>query len=193
MRTIKTAILLFVSLWITTGLIYPMVVTIVGQLAFPEQATGSLIRGGDGTAVGSHWIGQPFSDPKYFWSRPSATADFPYNPMASGGSNLGPTNKDLLKQVAERVKSLEESGLPRPVPSDMVLASGSGLDPHISLESALRQASRVAKARRMEEGRLRQLLQDHGEGRQWGFLGEPRVNVVELNLALDKLEKARGR
>lgn len=193
MRTIKTALLLFISLWITTGVVYPAVVTLIGQLAFPKQAAGSLLRKSDGTVAGSRWIGQPFSDPKYFWSRPSATSDFPYNPMASGGSNLGPTNKDLLKQVEERIKSLREAGLPGPVPSDLVLASGSGLDPHIGLEAALLQIPRVAKARQVTEDRLRQLLQDHWEGRQWGFLGEPRINVVQVNLALDNLEKARGR
>ncbi len=192
MRSIKTAILLFISLWITTGLVYPVVVTIIGHLAFPEPAGGSLLRKGDGTVVGSSLIGQAFADPRYFWSRPSATADFPYNPLASGGSNLGPTNKDLLQQVADRVKSLQEAGMPGPKPSDLVMASGSGLDPHISLEAALLQMPRVAQARQVEEARLRQLVQDHLEGRQLGFLGVPRVNVVQLNLALDKLD-AHGR
>lgn len=192
MRPVKTAILLFISLWVATGIIYPGIVTIIGQLAFPEQAGGSLIRQGDGAAVGSRLIGQPFSDPKYFWSRPSPTADFPYNPLASGGSNLGPTNNELLKQVADRVKSLEASGLPGPVPADLVLASGSGLDPHISPEAAVHQIPRVAKARGWDQERLRQLLNDHLESRQLGFLGMARVNVVQLNLALDKLD-AHGR
>lgn len=192
MRTIKTAILLFIFLWITTGLVYPVVVTIITQLAFPEPASGSLLRKGDGTVVGSGWIGQSFAGPKYFWSRPSATADFPYNPLASGGSNLGPTNKDLLQQVADRVKSLQGAGMPGPMPSDLVMASGSGLDPHIRLETALLQIPRVAQARQVDEARLRQLLQDHLEDRQLGFLGVPRVNVVKLNLALDKLY-AHGR
>ena len=192
MRAIKTAVLLFLCLWITTGLIYPALVTVIAQLAFPQQAAGSLILLSDGSAVGSRWIGQAFTDPKYFWSRPSATADFPYNPLASGGSNLGPTNKDLWQQVAARVKSLQESGMSGPLPSDLVMASGSGLDPHISLEAALRQVPRVAQGRQFKEDKLRQLLQDQGEGRQWGFLGEPRVNVVQLNLALDKLD-AHGR
>jgi len=188
MRSIRTGVLLFLFLWITTGLVYPALVTIIGQVVFPRQAAGSLIRKGDGTVAGSRWIGQPFSDPKYFWSRPSATADFPYNPLASGGSNLGPTNKDLLQQVADRVKSFKDSGMAGPMPSDLVMASGSGLDPHISLEAARRQAPRVAKARRLEEAKLGQLLKDHLEDRQLGFLGEPRVNVVQLNLALDNLQ-----
>jgi len=192
MRTIKTAILLFVLLWISTGLVYPVVVTLMAQLAFPEAAAGSLLRKGDGTVIGSGLIGQSFTDPKYFWSRPSATADFPYNPLASGGSNLGSTNKELLQQVADRVKSLEEAGMPGPKPSDLVMASGSGLDPHIGLETALLQIPRVAQARQVEEARLRQLVLDHLEGRQLGFLGVPRINVVKLNLALDKLD-AHGR
>jgi len=192
MRTIKTAILLFVLLWISTGLVYPVVVTLMAQLAFLEPAGGSLLRRGDGTVVGSGLIGQSFTDPKYFWSRPSATADFPYNPLASGGSNLGSTNKELLQQVADRVKSLEEAGMPGPKPSDLVMASGSGLDPHIGLETALLQIPRVAQARQVEEARLRQLVLDHLEGRQLGFLGVPRINVVKLNLALDKLD-AHGR
>lgn len=185
MKPIKIALRLFFLLWITTGVIYPAVVTVIGQLAFPEQAAGSLVRNKDGAIVGSALIGQPFSEAKNFWPRPSATADFPYNPMASGGSNLGPTNPDLLKQVANRVKALQEAGISTPVPSDLVLASGSGLDPHISLEAALCQVSRVAKARNLKEDRLRQLLQTQAEGRQWGFLGEQRVNVLKLNLALD--------
>ena len=117
-----------------TGVIYPGIVTLIGQLAFPRQAMGSLVRQADGAPAGSLLIGQPFSDPKYFWSRPSATADFPYNPLASGGSNLGPTNPELLKQVADRVGVLKNSGLPGPAPADLVMASGSGLDPHIRLE-----------------------------------------------------------
>jgi K+-transporting ATPase ATPase C chain len=188
MRTVRTAIILFIGLWVATGVIYPAIVTIIGQLAFPEQAAGSLIRKADGTVIGSALIGQPFSDPKYFWPRPSATADFPYNPMASGGSNLGPTNPVLLKKVANRVKSLQEAGMPGPVPSDLVLSSGSGLDPHISLVAAILQIPRVARVRRLGEERLRRLVQDHLEGRQWGFLGTPRVNVLKLNLALDRLD-----
>jgi K+-transporting ATPase ATPase C chain len=191
MRTIRTAIFLFICLWVVTGVIYPGLVTLIGQLAFPEQAAGSLIRETDGTVMGSALIGQPFSDPKYFWPRPSATADFPYNSMASGGSNLGPTNPVLLKEVAQRVKSLQEAGMPVPVPSDLVLSSGSGLDPHLSPAAAFLQIPRVARVRGIPADRLRRLVQAHLEGRQLGFLGEPRVNVLKLNLALDKMTHGR--
>jgi K+-transporting ATPase ATPase C chain len=188
MKTIKQAVLLFISLSILTGVLYPVVVTIIGQLAFPHQAAGSLVHRADGTLTGSALIGQPFSDPKYFWSRPSATSDSPYNGLASGGSNLGPTNPDLIKQVADRIGTLQSSGLPAPMPADLVMASGSGLDPHITLEAALLQLPRVAKARKLEEARVYLLVQEHLEGRQLGFLGVPRINVVKLNLALEKLE-----
>jgi K+-transporting ATPase ATPase C chain len=191
MRTIRTAIFLFICLWVVTGVIYPGLVTLIGQLAFPEQAAGSLIRETDGTVMGSALIGQPFSDPKYFWPRPSATADFPYNSMVSGGSNLGPTNPVLLKEVAQRVKSLQEAGMPVPVPSDLVLSSGSGLDPHISPAAAFLQIPRVARVRGIPADRLRRLVQAHLEGRQLGYLGEPRVNVLKLNLALDKMTHGR--
>jgi K+-transporting ATPase ATPase C chain len=187
MRILKTAILLFIFLTGITGVIYPIIVTIIGQLAFPEQASGSLLRKSDESVIGSELIGQPFSDPKYFWPRPSATADFSYNSMASGGSNLGPTNPLLLHKVAERVKSLHETGMGGPVPSDLVLNSGSGLDPHISPEAAIFQVPRVAKARQVDEEKLRRLVQDHLEERQFGFLGMRRVNVLKLNLTLDRL------
>ena len=187
MKTFRMAILLFIGLTVVAGVIYPGIVTIIGQLAFPRQAMGSLVQKADGAPAGSLLIGQPFSDPKYFWSRPSATADFPYNPLASGGSNLGPTNPELLKQVADRVGVLKNSGLPGSAPADLVTASGSGLDPHISLESALLQVYRVARGRGLPEDRLRRLVQEQAEGRQWGFLGVDRVNVVRLNLALDNL------
>ena len=188
MKTIRTAILLFSCLTVLTGVIYPGIVTLIGQLAFPQQALGSLVLKADGPPAGSLLIGQSFSDPKYFWSRPSATADFPYNPLASGGSNLGPTNPELLKQVTERVAALKASGLPGPAPADLVMASGSGLDPHIRLETALLQVHRVAGGRGLTEDRVRRLVQEQAEGRQWGFLGVDRVNVVLLNLALDKLK-----
>jgi len=187
MKTFRTAILLFFFLTVITGVIYPAMVTVIGGLAFPEQAAGSLLREGDGPVRGSALIGQAFSDPKYFWPRPSATADFPYNPMASGGSNLGPTNPELLKAVADRVKSLHEGGLAGPVPADLVLGSGSGLDPHISLEAAIFQIPRVSRVRGLGESELQRLVQDQVEGRQLGFLGEPRLNVLKLNLALDRL------
>jgi K+-transporting ATPase ATPase C chain len=187
MKTFKTAILLFLSLTVITGVIYPVIVTVIGRLAFPEQAAGSLIRTGDGIVLGSALIGQPFADPQYFWPRPSATTDFPYNSMASGGSNLGPTNPVLLKTVTNRVKSLHEAGMIGPAPSDLVLSSGSGLDPHISLEAAVFQVTRVARARRLEEAQVRRLVEEHREDPQWGFLGMPRLNVLQLNLALDRL------
>jgi K+-transporting ATPase ATPase C chain len=188
LKTVRTAILLFIGLWVATGVIYPAMVTVIGQLAFPKQAAGSLIRKSDGAVLGSTLIGQPFPDPKYFWPRPSATADFPYNPMASGGSNLGPTNPVLLTKVANRIKYLQEAGIPEPVPSDLVLGSGSGLDPDISPESAYLQIPRVARIRGIGEERLRRLVQDHLQARQLGFLGTPRVNVLKLNLALDRLD-----
>jgi K+-transporting ATPase ATPase C chain len=187
MKTFRTAILLFFFLTVITGVIYPAMVTVIGGLAFPEQAAGSLLRAGDGPVRGSALIGQAFSDPKYFWPRPSATADFPYNPMASGGSNLGPTNPELLKAVADRLKSLHAGGLAGPVPADLVLGSGSGLDPHISLKAAIFQIPRVSRARGLGESELQRLVQDQMEGRQLGFLGEPRLNVLKLNLALDRL------
>jgi K+-transporting ATPase ATPase C chain len=186
MKEIKTAVLLFIVLTLLTGVLYPAVVTILAQSIFPQQAAGSLIIRSDGTSMGSALIGQPFSDPKYFWPRPSATADFSYNALASGGSNLGPTNKDLISQVSDRVRSFRESGIQGPLPSDLVMASGSGLDPHLSPESALIQIPRIAKERKVSEEMLRSLVQAHLEDRQFGFLGAPRVNVLKLNLALNE-------
>jgi len=186
MKEIKNGILLFVVLSLLTGVVYPAAVTILAQLLFPRQANGSIIHRADGMLMGSALIGQPFSDPKYFWPRPSATTDFPYNVLASGGSNLGPTNKDLINQVAERVKSFRESRIQGSLPADLVMASGSGLDPDISPEAAFIQIPRIAKERNMTEEKLRSLVQAHLEDRQFGFLGTPRVNVLELNLALNR-------
>jgi K+-transporting ATPase ATPase C chain len=194
MKQIKIAISLFITLTVVVAVIYPVLVTSLAKLAFPWQAGGSLIRNSEGEIIGSALIGQPFSDPKYFWSRPSATAEFPYNPLASGGSQLGPTNAGLIRHISERVESLQSLGIQGPIPSDLVMASGSGLDPHISLESALVQIPRVAKTRSLDEGMLRKLVLDNLEGRQFAFLGEPRINVLKLNLALDNVEvNARGR
>jgi K+-transporting ATPase ATPase C chain len=187
MRHLRPALVSLVFLSILTGLVYPMVVTVIAKLVFPHQAGGSLIVK-DGKVVGSALIGQPFDDPKYFWGRPSATAPHPYNAAASSGSNQGPTNPALTKAVQERVDALRaaDPGNTKPVPVDLVTASGSGLDPHISPAAALYQLGRVAKARKMDETKVRQLVEQHTEGRQLGFLGEPRVNVLALNLALDR-------
>jgi len=190
MRTqLRPALVLLAALTLITGLLYPLVVTGVAQVLFPRQANGSLILL-DGRPVGSSLIGQPFDAPKYFWGRPSATAPFPYNAAASSGSNLGPTNDVLIKVVQARVHALKtadpDNSLSLPV--DLVTASGSGLDPHISPASAAYQVRRIAHARGMEEDMVRQLVSQHTEGRQLGILGEPRVNVLALNLALDTLK-----
>ena len=187
MKEIKNGVLLFVVLSLLTGVLYPAAVTVLAQLMFPRQANGSVLYKADGTPIGSSLIGQPFSDSKYFWSRPSATTDFPYNPLASGGSNLGPTNKDLISQISERVRSFRESGVSGPLPPDLVTTSASGLDPHISLDAALVQIPRIAKVRNVNEEKVRGLVQALWEDRQLGILGVPKINVLELNLALDAL------
>jgi K+-transporting ATPase ATPase C chain len=170
---------------VVTGVAYPLIVTGIAQVAFNDKANGSLIIQ-DGKPVGSRLIGQPFSDPKHFWSRPSGTSPQPYNATASSGTNLGPTNPALKDAVVERIKAL---GGKTPVPVDLVTASGSGLDPHISPAAAEYQVARVAKARSMSEDKLRALVEQHTEGRQLGILGEARVNVLTLNLALDAAAK----
>jgi K+-transporting ATPase ATPase C chain len=186
MRHLRPALVSLVFLSLITGVAYPLVVTAIAKVVFPHQAGGSLIEK-DGKVVGSRLIGQPFDDPKYFWGRPSATSPHPYNAGASSGSNQGPTNPALTKAVQERVDALRaaDPGNTTPVPVDLVTASGSGLDPHISPAAALYQVRRVAKARNFDEAKVRQLVEAHTEGRQLGFLGEPRVNVLALNLALD--------
>ncbi len=188
-KHVRPAIMSLVLLTVLTGLIYPMAVTGIAQVVFPRQANGSLIVK-DGKAVGSELIGQPFDDPKYFWGRPSATSPFPDNAGASAGSNLGPTNPALKKTVQDRIDALQavDPDNKSPIPVDLVTASGSGLDPHISPAAALYQVHRVATARKMDEAKLRQLVDQHTEGRQFGFLGEPRVNVLKLNLSLDSLK-----
>ena len=186
MSQLRPALVSLVLLAVITGVAYPLVVTGIAQALFRDQAAGSLIEK-DGKAIGSRLIGQPFDDPKYFWSRPSATSPFGYNAGSSSGSNLSPTNPALIKAVQERVDALRAADPDNkaPVPVDLVTASGSGLDPHISPAAALYQVGRVAKARKMDEAAVRRLIEKHTEGRQWGFLGEPRVNVLALNLALD--------
>jgi K+-transporting ATPase ATPase C chain len=171
---------------VITGVAYPLLVTAIAQLAFPSQADGSLIRDGD-KVMGSRLVGQPFSDPKYFWSRPSATSPMPYNGAASSGSNQGPLNPALKEAVQGRVKALRDAGgdAAKPVPVDLVTASGSGLDADISPAAAEYQVARVAKVRGIPEEKLQELVSRHTQGRQFGILGEPRVNVLDLNLALD--------
>ena len=183
---LRTAVMMLLSLTVVTGLVYPLVGTAIAQGLLPHQANGSLIVK-DGTVVGSTLIGQAFDDPKYFWSRPSATSPSPYNAGSSSGSNLGPTNPALYDAVKARVEALRAAD-PRntaPVPVDLVTASASGLDPHISPAAALYQAGRVARTRNVEEPKVRALVEQHIEGRSWGVLGEPWVNVLALNLALD--------
>lgn len=185
---LRAALSLFLLLSLLTGLAYPLAVTGFAQF-FPHQSGGSVLESG-GKPLGSALIGQPFSDPKYFWGRPSATSPMPYNGAASSGSNLGPTNPALAEAVAKRIKALRaaDPGNTAPVPADLVNASGSGLDPHISPAAAEFQLRRVARERRLAEQTLRGLLTEHTEGRTLGLLGEPRVNVLRLNLALDALK-----
>ena len=183
----RPALSLFVFLTLLTGLAYPLLVTGMAQWFFPEQAAGSLIKH-DGQWIGSHLIGQSFSDPKYFWGRPSATAPMPYNAAGSGGSNLGPLNPALVEAVKVRVAALRDADPANraPVPADLVTASGSGLDPHISPAAAAYQIDRVSRRRGLAPEQLRALVDQYTEGRQWGIFGEARVNVLELNLALDQ-------
>jgi potassium-transporting ATPase KdpC subunit len=186
---IRPALTTLLILTVLTGLVYPLAVTGLAQLFFPDQANGNLILH-EGKGVGSRLIGQPFDAPHYFWSRPSATSPFPYNAAASGGSNLGPTNPALIEVVKARVAALRaaDPGNDSPLPVDLVTASGSGLDPHISPAAALYQVKRVARARGLDENTVQTLVTQHTEGRQFGLLGERRVNVLQLNLALDALK-----
>jgi K+-transporting ATPase ATPase C chain len=187
-KELKPAVLSFLGLTLITGIIYPLVVTGVSQLTMPEKANGSLIVK-DGKAVGSVLIGQRFSDPEYFWGRPSATSPMPYNASASSGSNLGPTNPALIDAIKARLKALKDAdpGNQVAIPVDLVTASGSGLDPEISPAAAEYQIARVARVRNLSPDTVRKLVEEHTEGRQFGILGEPRVNVLQLNLALDTL------
>ena len=189
LATLRPAAVILVLMTILTGLIYPAAVTAIAQVAFPGPANGSFITAGD-KVVGSRLIGQPFADPKYFRGRPSATSPTPYNAAASGGSNLGPSNPDLAAKVRDRIEVLRREGLDPAtrVPADLVTASGSGLDPHISPAAAEVQVARVAAARKRPVDEVRALVARCTEGRQLGLLGEPRVNVLQLNLALDGVE-----
>lgn len=191
LKELKPAALLLVLLTVLTGALYPALVTGLAQTLFPGEANGSLIKQ-DGKVVGSALVGQPFSDPKYFWSRPSATGPMPYNGGASTGSNLGPLNPALEEAVKARIDALKASDPTQtaPIPVDLVTASGSGLDPHISPAAARWQAPRIARLRGLSEAEVAKLIDAHTEGRQLGLLGEPRVNVLTLNLALDRLAKS---
>jgi potassium-transporting ATPase KdpC subunit len=186
-KQIRPAIISLFILAVLTGLVYPLVITGVAQAFFPGQANGSLIYQ-NGQPVGSKLIGQPFDDPQYFWGRLSATGPVAYNAAASSGSNLGPTNPALTDAVKARIDALHaaDPGNNQPIPVDLVTASGSGLDPDISVAAALYQARRVAQARGLSEDQVIALIKEHTQGRTFGFLGEPRLNVLELNLALDE-------
>lgn len=193
---LRPALTTFILLTIITGVIYPLVVTSIAQVAFPSQANGSLIIAEDGRAIGSELIGQQFDDPGYFWGRLSATGTFAYNAFnadnltGSSGSNYGPLNPALLEMVHARVDALKavDTDNTLPIPVDLVTASASGLDPHISVAAALYQVHRVVTARELDEAQVIELVNQYTEGRQFGFLGEPRVNVLLLNLALDAIQ-----
>lgn len=189
---LRPALMMLLTLMLLTGGIYPLAVTGLAQLLLPSLADGSLITR-DGKVIGSELIGQQFDDPKYFWGRPSATSPFPYNAAASSGSNLGPTNPAFIDAVRGRVSALRAADPVNdtPIPVDLVTASGSGLDPHMSPAAAEYQLKRVARARGLGENTLRDLVARHTEGRQLGVLGERRINILKLNVALDDLSAER--
>lgn len=188
-KQFRPALAIFGLLTVLTGLIYPVLITGLAQAIFPVQANGSLVYQ-NGQVAGSALIGQPFDDPKYFWGRLSATSPYPYNAAASSGSNLGPTNPALLEEVQARINALHkvDPDNTQPIPVDLMTSSGSGLDPDISPAAAYYQAPRVAHARGLDLARVNNLVAQHTQGRQFGLLGEPRVNVLALNMALDALK-----
>lgn len=190
-RNLITAVLMTVVTTILFGVGYPLLVTALAQLLFPDQANGSLIRRGDGTIIGSRLIGQPFSSAGYFRSRPSAAGAEGYDAGASAGSNLGPTSRKLINRVKADVERLELENPHKPIPVDLITTSASGLDPHISPAAAEFQVPRVARERRVSETEVRRILANQIRGRQFGFLGEPTVNILELNLALDHILSKR--
>lgn len=193
LKHLRTSIIAVIVFTCLTGILYPLAVTGLAQLIFPQKANGSMIVKDEKT-FGSELIGQPFSSPKYFWSRLSATGPFAYNAAASSGSNYGPINQLYLDGVKKRIQDLKavDSSNTQPVPVDLVTASGSGLDPHISIAAALYQLPRVAHIRSLNQDKLRLLVDQYTEGRQLGFLGEARVNVLQLNLALDEYQNTSG-
>jgi K+-transporting ATPase ATPase C chain len=184
-KNLITAVLMTIATTVLLGILYPLLVTGLAQLIFPKQANGQLIHGKDGVVVGSRLIGQPFSGPGYFHSRPSAAGAAGYDASASGGSNLGPTNAQLIARVNGDVAKLQTENPGTPIPVDLVTTSASGLDPDISPAAAEFQIRRVASERKITEAEVAGLVRENSENRQWGFLGEPRVNVLELNIALD--------
>ena len=185
MKEIRHALCMLLLFTFICGGLYPIAITGLARLLFPARADGSLIAEPSGRVAGSSLIGQPFSDPKYLWPRPSATADFAYNPMASGGSNVSPASQAHQKTVEKQLARLHASGVQGPVAADLVQASGSGLDPHVSPRAAAVQIRRIAQARGLSEDRVAGIVAAHLEGRQFGFLGAPRLNVLAVNLELD--------
>jgi len=191
MKNLVTAVLMTLVTTVLFGLAYPLAITGLAQVIFPENANGQLLRAADGTVIGSRLIGQPFVSPGYFRSRPSAAGANGYDANASSGSNLGPMNPKLINRVKADMARLQAENPGKPVPVDLITTSGSGLDPHITPAAAEFQVPRVARERGMSEDELRQFVNQHTEQRQFGFLGEPRVNVLELNLALDAVRPLR--